>query len=293
MRILVTGASSFVGAHCARLAAAQGFEVFGLHRNTPLSLPGVESVRADLGDLGSLPQLEALNLDGVVHLACKVKRPTTAGAASVTELNARMLQTLLRLGRPVVYASSTVVHWERPTEYGRCRQAEEAQLAASGLRWAVVRPCAPYGPRLAAHQPTHKESFHTLADFVKRLRIVPVPGTGRARRQPVHVDDFNGAILALLSAGLPNLAFDSGGAQALTVNALVDTLARVRGKRIKKVHIPAGAIALPARFSRDFEPELLAAFDTDDVADPGPLQAQTGLEPRRFEEGAPDLFRTV
>jgi len=146
---------------------------------------------------------------------------------------------------------------------------------------------------MAAQQPSHKESFHTLADIVKRLRVVPVPGTGRARRQPVHVDDFNSAMLSLLQKGLPNRAFDSGGSQALTVNDLVDTLAHIRGKRVKKIHIPARVVALPARFSRDFEPELLAAFDTDDVADPTPLALQTNSCPRRFDEGAADLFRTV
>jgi hypothetical protein len=106
------------------------------------------------------------------------------------------------------------------------------------------------------------------------------------------VDDFNGAILALLRQGLPNAGYDAGGASVLTVDAIIDTLARLRGKRVRKFHVPAGAIAIPARFSRDFEPELLAAFDTDDVADPSPLAAVTGLQPRPFGQGAVDLFRT-
>ncbi len=289
MRILVTGASGFVGAQFC-LAAGSKHSVVGVHFRTDLKLPSVESLRCDLGSASSSKTLAAAGADAVVHLACKVKSSSKESPDELAEKNRRMLDAVLNLQLPLVYASSTVVHWPRPTAYGRSRLAEEKRVQAAGIPWAVVRPCAPYGPRLTSHRPRHKESFHTLADLVRRLPVIPVPGSGRGRRQPVHVEDFSHAILALLEKGLPGRGYDAGGGTAHTMNQVVDLLATAVGKRVRKVHVPPRLLTLPARFSRDFEPELLAAFDSDDTADPGPLAEATGVTPRGFAAGAPCLF---
>ena len=71
MRILVTGASSFVGAHFARMAALE-HEVIALHHQTPLMLNGVTPFRCDLRHPAAQERLSALHADVVVPLACKV-----------------------------------------------------------------------------------------------------------------------------------------------------------------------------------------------------------------------------
>ena len=189
MRILVTGASSFVGAHFCTLAARQGHDVLGLWRNTPLLVDNVKSITADV------TSFRPAKVDVVVHLAAKVM------ADDAREQNRRMLDAVLDWGFPLVYASSTMVHWPRKNAYAESRIEDEARVMASTKPWLIVRPCAPWGPRHPTHRPAHKESFHTLAELVRRLPAVPVPGSAEVLRQPVHVDDFNGAILALLAKG--------------------------------------------------------------------------------------------
>jgi nucleoside-diphosphate-sugar epimerase len=282
MRILITGASSFVGAHFARLAALD-HQVIGLHHQTALALNGVTPIRCDLSHPAALQRLEALKADVVVHLACKVMGP------KAPVLGRRMMDVVLALGLPVLYASSTMVHWPVDVAYANARREDESRLVASGLDHAILRPCAPYGPRLLAHTPRHTESFHTLANLVRRSPIVPIPGDGKYRRQPIHVEDFCRAGLALVEGGLKCQALDAGGGDALSMNDLVRTLGTAMGRNPRILHLPGVFNTLVGRFRPELDPDLLNVFDTDDVADPTAMTAATGVVPRCFADGAVDL----
>ena len=48
-----------------------------------------------------------------------------------------------------------------------------------------------------------------------------------------------------------------------------------------------------ARFVPGFHPDVVSTFDTDDVVDPRPLQAASGVEPRHFKDGADSLIYGV
>ena len=278
MRLLVTGGSSFVGAHfCVR--AARDHDVFALHHSTPLSLNGITPVRADLRIDRWARRVAALDFDAVVHLATKVK------GADAQQVNRAMMDAVLSWGKPTVYASSTVVHWEQSTPYGESRKEDERRLAESGLPWATVRPSAPYGRKLLNHQPKHRESFHTLAEWVRRSPFVPVIGTGEYRRQPIHVDDFSDAILGLLRSELPGRAFDAGGGDALTFNEIIDILAGSMNTSVTKIHLPQGLFVQMARLHSEFDPDLIRAVDEDEVADSRELTEVTGVRCRSFSEG--------
>jgi NADH dehydrogenase len=206
-----------------------------------------------------------------------------------TVLSRKMMDVVLELGKPVLYASSTMVHWPVDVAYANARREDESRLVASGLDHAILRPCAPYGPRLLAHTPRHTESFHTLANLVRRSPIVPIPGDGNYRRQPIHVEDFCRAGLALIERGLKAQALDAGGGDALSMNDLVRTLGNAMGRNPRIVHLPGFVNKLLGRLRPELDPDLLNVFDTDDVADPTAMTAATGVVPRCFAEGARDL----
>ena len=282
MRILVTGASSFVGAHFSRLAALE-HDVIGVHHQTPLSLNRVTPFRCDLRHPAAVDRLSAQDPDVVVHLACKVMGK---GAAEVSR---KLMDVVLELGKPILYGSSTMVHWPVDVAYANARREDERRLVASGLPHAILRPCAPYGPRLQSHTPRHKESFHTLAELVERSPVVPVPGDGHYRRQPIHVEDFCLAGLRLIEGGLTGQALDAGGAEPISMNDLVEQLAEALHRSPRIVHLPGWLNRGLGRLRSELDPELLSVFDTDDVADPAALTAATGVNPRSFREGAADL----
>ena len=293
MRILVTGASSFVGAHFC-LTAARDHEVFGTYHSVPFQLSGVTPIRVDLRRSLDVEALRELNVDAVVHLACKIKARALydeSPAEAAVSINRAMMDAVLSLERPIIYASSTVVHWTQDTPYGAIRREDEARVADSGQAYAILRPSAPYGRKLRSHQPGHKESFHTLAELIRSAPMVPIIGNGKYRRQPIHLDDFNAAMLHFLEKGMPNQAFDAGGSEAPSMNEIIDIVARKMGKKARKLHLPKALFVQAARFNDDFDPTLLNAADEDELADPSALIAATGLHLRGFSDGAGCLVR--
>jgi nucleoside-diphosphate-sugar epimerase len=268
MQLFVTGASSFVGAHFCALAASRGHKVYGLWRNTALRLQGVTSIRGEMRF--SVPPA---GTDAVIHLATKVFGPDPRAE------NRAMMDAVVGWGLPVVYCSSTVVHWARKNAYAEAR-VEDEERAMKLARWLIVRPCAPYGPRPRGHTPQHKESFHTLARMCRRLPIVPVMGSGSYRRQPVHVDDFNGAILQLMEKGSWNAAYDAGGPEPLTLRAIIRALG---GRAVLPIPRPVVRVLGPLA---GMPADVVETFDTDDVVDPGPLARASGLPPRPFDAAA-------
>lgn len=280
MKIFVTGASSFVGAHFCRGAALAGHEVVGLVRSTPLSLPGVRTVQGDLAEVTPPP-----GCDLVVHLAAKVM------ADDARVQNRWMLDAVLGWGLPLVYASSTVVHWPVVLAYADSRIEDEARVRASGAPWLIVRPCAPYGPALSSHQPAHRESFHQLGAWVRRYPVIPVVGSGLYRRQPVHVADFTAAILGLTAQRVWNHPFDAGGPAPLTLRAIIRALGRAAGRRPLIASVPMALAVRAAAVLPGFRPDLVATFATDDVVDAAPLAAASGVTPRPFDPA--EVYATV
>lgn len=279
MKILVTGASSFVGAHFCSFAARKRIDVIGLWRNTPAELAGVRSLHGDVTTVQLPP-----GVDAVVHIAAKVM------ADDAIQQNRRMLDAVLSWGKPVVYASSTVVHWPRKNAYATSRMEDEERLKRSGLPYIIVRPCAPYGPWHPEHTPSHRESMQTLAAMVLHLPVIPLIGNGACLRQPVHVEDFSNAILALMQKGQWNGAWDAGGSESYPLKQIIQILAEKAGRKVRTLSVPAPVARRMLAVLPGFHPDVASTFDTDDIVDPQPLAQASGVNPRSFREGGGDIL---
>lgn len=278
--IVVTGASSFVGAHTVRALGAMGV----VHQ-TPLA--GASTISLDLCLPEAADRLQELNPRVIVHLACKVRDPAANDA-----MLASVLAACRRSNAILVHCSTTQVHWSRLNGYARGRAAEEAAVERSGVPYVILRPCAPYGPRLPDHTPRHVETFQRLADAVVRWPFVPIPGSGRQLRQPVHVTDFADVVgrCAAFPDSVRNRTFDVGGPRAMSMLALVDKLALAAGRKIRPVPIPIPAMKLASRWVGGLDPDLVSTLDCDDEVDIAPISAAIGKHDWvRFEVGARDL----
>lgn len=174
-RVLVTGATGFVGQHLTAALHAAGLQVVAATRASA-PLPGVEAIPFDLRrPEGVLPdQLEGV--DCVYHLAARVHamRASHDDEALFQELNARATQVLAQTAasagvRRFVYLSSIKVNGERTGDrpfttddapdpqdaYGRSKREAERALreigAKSGLDVVIVRPPLVYGPGVGAN----------------------------------------------------------------------------------------------------------------------------------------------
>jgi len=214
MRILLTGATGFVGSHLVEALAKEDLLLRALVRPTSetgrLRDSGVELIPGRVTDRASLDQA-VREADVVVHLAALTRARDEAQFRATNETGtALLLEAAASTGtcRRFIYVSSlaavgpsrngspvTALTAPRPlTAYGRSKLGgERACLAATGLQVAILRPPGVYGPR--------DRDFLTFFQLAAR-GILPVP-TGPPRTlQLIHVGDLAKAIkLAALEEG--------------------------------------------------------------------------------------------
>lgn len=281
--VLVTGASSFLGAHvCEYLANAH--RVIGVWNSTPIHLTGVEPLKIDLVH-ESIPAHILRKVDVVVHLAGKIQ---SVGRHSAFQVNRRMMCRVIEMAKPVIYGSSTAVHWEQTVSYVQSRREDEQELIESGLPYAILRPCAPYGPRLQTHTPKHQESFQTLINTIRSAPVVPIIGDGQYLRQPLHVHDFAALSQHFIESGFQSEVWDVAGSTVHSFNNVIEILQRAVGSNKRCVHIPKRMATWAARFVPNLEPSLISVIDNSESFDVTELNHLVPM--RSFQTGVTDLL---
>src|SRR5512138_385580 len=275
MRVLVTGASGFLGGRLAAMLAERGDRVRVLARPSSdlshLAAVKPEIVRGSLEDPGSL-RIAVRGIDVVYHCAALSFDWGTwhefeaANVAGVENL-ARAASRSDSLERFVHVSSSDVYGYpQRPCDesaplvdtglpYNRSKVLGERALwrhAGEGkLPLTVVRPVTIYGPR----------SKDIVLEVVKMIRsgsMALVDG-GRARAGLVFVDDVAAALVAAARSPVAlGRAYNVRGGGDETWRDYVDALADGLGARRPWLSLPS-ALALPAARALEGVHRLLRA----------------------------------
>jgi predicted dehydrogenase/nucleoside-diphosphate-sugar epimerase len=240
MRVLVTGASGFIGQPLVRDLVARGHSVRALVRRAPgtAAPPQVEYATGDMTDHASLERACA-GMEAIVHLACATGVADEAVVRAVNVDGTRaLLDAAKRQGvRRFVFVSTISATRKRMGPYGRTKREGEAMVAASGLEWVTLRPSLVYGSSSIG-------LFATLAAYLRSLPVVPVIGNGKIELDPVHVDDVNAVIVeSLTRADVVGKTYDVLGPERVTFNDFLALVSRSLGIRKPVIHIP-GPIAL-------------------------------------------------
>jgi nucleoside-diphosphate-sugar epimerase len=205
MRVLVTGATGFVGqATCSELRD-RGHRVVALVRRPGSEPPGTEGVSGDIAaeDPQALNRaLSESQPDCVIHLAAEIASQRSAAKIDATNVDGtrRLVEAAAAAGGAKVVFCSTVVTGEangellepdKPlpveTPYGRSKQEGERIVRESGLPHAIVRPSHVYGP-----------GGWYAEEFVARLRQpgrFAVIGRGDNWWDVVRVEDVASALV--------------------------------------------------------------------------------------------------
>lgn len=237
MKVFVTGSTGFVGNHVLHELLEEGHQINALVRpgsEYKLKRPDeVETVPGTVEEPGDLTE-GMKGCDAVIHLVGIIRAFPSKGITFEslhTEATANVVAAAKETGvRRLLHMSALGAREDGPTAYLRTKFAAEELVRQSALNYTIFRPSLIFG--------RGGEAIKMFAEMVKKI-VVPIIGDGKYRFQPVSATTVaQGFAKALEFEEAHGKTLDVGGPDNVTFDEIIDTLARVMGKTIVKVHVP-------------------------------------------------------
>jgi uncharacterized protein YbjT (DUF2867 family) len=292
--ISITGGTGFIGSHLVRAALQGGRRVRVVARNPQgareLTRAGAEFVAADIQDVSSLERAFA-GAEAVIHLVGIIQekgRSTFEAIHHRGAANAVAAAATAGVTR-FVHMSAIGARPNARSRYHRSKWLGEEAVRQSALEWTIHRPSIVYGKGDA---------------FVSRFRamsrvspVVPVPGDGTNRLQPVWVGDVVACFLQSLDrAATVRRTYELGGPRPYTLDELIDLILRAAGRRRFKIHLPISFLRMNAAVLERILPnppvtrDQLLMLQEDNVCDTAAMRAAFDVEMVDLPDGLARLL---
>jgi uncharacterized protein YbjT (DUF2867 family) len=283
MNVMVTGASGFIGGHLARALRTAGHVVIEARRDVG-AIPSALQVdfTRDLSARDWLPKL--VGIDAVINAVgilrehghqsfeCIHKRAPQALFTSCVAAGVRRVVQISALGAD-----------RGMTRYFLSKRAADDYLATLPLEWTIVRPAMTFGPG---------GSSARLFAMLAHLPLVPLPGRGEQRLQPIHIDDLTEAVVRILGdTSTHRMRVELVGPQSLTLRELLESLrAAMHLGPARFVSIPMPLVRAGARVASvtaisPLDSETLSMLEAGTNGDPAATRWLLGREPRSVATG--------
>ncbi len=292
MKVLVTGATGFIGRHVAASLIAAGHEVVIGARDAARAqrvFPDQAFVACDFTQDLSVeawrPRLEGIealvNCVGVLQ----PRRRATTEAVHVQATSALFDACAAVDLRRVVHISALGVETGIDLAYATSKLAADQHLQGLDLDWTILRPSLVYTPA-GSYGGTSMLRAQAALPFV-----LPLPGRGEQAFQPVFMDDLTEGIRRLLehSKGLREI-IPVTGPEPLSIREILLRFRSWLGLgRPWTLPIPMALMWTLARLgdllgAGPLTTTSLRMIEQGNKAPPDAFVAATGIAPRRFSE---------
>lgn len=298
--ILVTGGAGTMGRRLVAALIDRGEKVRvlclpGDPAAKVIADQGAEVVHGDITRADTLPAALA-GVETIFHLAAVLLAP---GRETVFRtVNSDGTRNLVRAAEAAgaahfIYVSSISVAYPRGNAYSRSKLQGEEWVKASHVPYTIVRPTLAYEDGGAAE-------FLAFVNHLRKGPVVWLPRGGRARKNPVHVEDLVAGFLALPgNAKAFGKTYVFSGPGSIPLRDMASHLLDHMGRRKPIRSVPAwaclaavGAARLisvltgrPPAFTWQTYTGLVqdADFPCDEAAE------DLGYAPRTFDEGIATL----
>lgn len=294
--VLVSGPSGFVGSHVLPELIAGQHRVVALVRSDragelvlrrlgPEARGAVELRRGDVTRPETLPAALA-GVEAIVHLVA-IPRDRNGGAdlrRVNTEGTRNILEAAMAAGvRRFVHLGGLGIEDDPGLHFASSKAQAERLVAASGLDWTILKPSLLWGER--------DGFFNIIADLVRRSPgVVPVPGDGTARFQPLAVADLARIVrLAIERPETVGRAYELGGPRVWTYREITREVVTALGARRAIVPLPVPLIGLVAGIAERLGLPFPVATDQlrqlglDNVGPLDAVEREFGFAPRTME----------
>src|SRR5258707_5117849 len=240
--VALAGGSGFIGRAIARRLLASGKIMVRVLTRDPksarakLDIPGVEFVRADIGQPASLKDaLEGVNaiVDAIQFDGYPVENPRRG--LTFERIDYGGVVSLIDAAKQTGVQQFIYVSGAAADEYSshpgfRAKGRAERAIRESGLTYTIFRPSLVYGPE--------DKVVNGLARAIRFAPVFGVPGTGKQWVQPVLVDDLAACVALAVSGRGRNQAYEIGGPDLMTFDQMMHAIMDASGHRRLLFHIP-------------------------------------------------------
>ena len=232
--VTVFGGSGFIGAQVVRALAKRGLRV-----RIAVRRPNVCYRVRTLGDVGQIELVQAnlrnpasigraldgaeacINLVGILYESGRQGFQTLHARGSEEVAKAAAARGIKRF----VQMSALGADIDSPAKYARTKAMGEAAVRAAIPSAVIVRPSVVFG--------VDDSLFNRFAGLASLLPVIPLPGGGHTRFQPVFVGDLAVAIAnAVTDPAAAGKTFEIGGPKIYSYRQLMElTLAEIHKTR--------------------------------------------------------------
>ncbi|MFK7765839.1 MAG: NAD-dependent epimerase/dehydratase family protein [Mariniblastus sp.] len=321
MKILVTGASGFIGIHLCQRLANENHDVIALYRNRDRQVnlihPNIKLVRGDVNSLKELAKA-VQGCEIIFHLAA-LARPWAKNALDFQTINCDGTRNVFRAGSEaqvnrIVFASTAGVFGasigNTPTnetqpladqldsDYERSKKSCEAivsEFQATGSDIVTLYPTRVYGPGIL----TTSNSLTKIFDRFEMGKWRTIPGDGNSIGNYVFIDDVVDGFCKAMSVSKPNERYLIGG-ENLSFNQIVVELQSTTGRNHRMLNVPRSVLNVAANVELlkansigrppKITPGFVNKYLSDWIVDCSKAKSDLGYRPVSFTEG---LQRTI
>ncbi|MEZ3118153.1 NAD(P)H-binding protein [Halobaculum sp. MBLA0147] len=243
MRILVVGATGFVGRRLVKTLNSAGHDVVAFSRSVSQST-FAEDIEIFEGDLEDPATLDGL-CDGVDVAYYLIHSLTAENFADLDRTYARRFRELASAAGVdrVVYLSGISGDERDLSPHLASRREVESVLEAGTFDLTVLRAAIIVGPGSA--------SFRIVDDLTDRLPVMTVPKWVRTPCQPIGIDDAIAYLVGVLDVDeTRGSIYDIGAPDVWSYESLLRVTAEQKGKRVLIVPVPVMSPGLSSHWLR-------------------------------------------
>ena len=286
-RLLLTGATGFIGKNLVNDLKANNIDFKCLLRRTPSNeaLAKKLSLNAIYGALEDITALSVATreIDIVIHLAAMLHTSdkTDLKIANVDGTNNLLKACKQNNVKKFIFISSYLALPQFSNYYGVTKRQGEELVKSSGIEYVILRPTMVYG--------RNDHYLSMLSSMIKKCKLVPLPGNFNL--QPVHVNDISKAIVASLNEKIKNNEYLLAGQDMIDFKSFVKMIASHLSLERKTITVPIWMVKPAVFFYQRFSDSLsisqlndLKKFSAIDISEAkkdlefNPVSVEQGLK---------------
>ena len=299
--VTVFGGSGFLGRHVVRALANRHYRIRVAVRRPELTghlqpLGRVGQIHAVQANLRFAESVEAAvrDADAVINLVGILYE---RGRQRFDAVQAEGAETVARAaasaGASLIHVSAIGADEHSPSHYARSKADGERRVLAAEASAIIMRPSFAFGPE--------DEFFNRFAAMASLSPVLPLPGGGTMRSQPVFAGDIAEAVgRAIDGDAKPGTIYELGGPQVRSFKELMEFILATVERRRLLVPVPFALMKLQAAFLQflpkpPLTPDQVEMLKADNIVSAAAhAQSRTleglGVIPNPMESVVPDYL---